>query len=211
MIAEARHSILDVDAIDAIRDGKRPDGDVYPTPRWAVEQILGALRLFPSRDHLQVLDPGAGSGAWGFTAAILLQCDVWGVERRDMAQPVNYDEWDADTDFLTWSSRSVYRGQPAVRFDLIVGNPPYSLAEAFIRHSRDLLAPGGQIVFLLRLAFLEGQARAKGLWTEFPPERVLVLPKRPSFSANGKTDAIAYAAFYWRDGFRGSPALGWLS
>lgn len=202
---EGAEVITDLAAISTIIAGKRPEADVYPTPDWAVEKILGAA-LFPPREGwIRILDPGAGSGVWGAIASNrLLKTDVWGVELRNLEQPAEFDSWIACRDFLDWTP--LYN----TRFDLVIGNPPYSLAEEFIRHSFDLLAPGGQIVFLLRLAFLEGQARAKGLWTEHPPERVLVLPKRPSFSGNGKTDAIAYAAFYWRDGFRGSPALGWL-
>lgn len=195
----------DLDAIDSIIAGKRPEGDVYPTPEWAVDAILREIRLPVVPRDLAVLDPGAGNGVWGTTAANLLDCYVQGVELRDVEPSPGFAVWKGHTDFLTWMPI------PPVRFHLVVGNPPYSLAEEFIRHSFELLAPGGQIVFLLRLAFLEGQARAKGLWTEFPPERVLVMPKRPSFSGNGKTDAIAYAAFYWRQGFRGAPALGWLS
>lgn len=204
MIAEARQFALDTLAIDAIRNGERPANDVYPTPEWAVDAILGQIQLPPYR-FLRVLDPGAGSGVWGSLASDLLHgCQVSGCDIRDLPHPPGFQVFYAPMDYLT-ESAALGSG-----FDLIVGNPPYSLAEPFIRKSLELLAPGGQVVFLLRLAFLEGQAMAAGLWTEYPPERVLVMPKRPSFSGNGKTDAIAYAAFYWRQGWRGTTALGWL-
>lgn len=210
MIAEARPTLpTDLAAIDTIIAGKRPEADVYPTPNWAVEQILNAALLSPYH-RLRILDPGAGSGVWGAIASSTIRSEVWGVELRDLGEPLaEFDQWFGGTDYLKWLPSSDLFGNER-RFDLIIGNPPYSLAEEFIRHSFDLLAPGGQVIFLLRLAFLEGQARAKGLWVECQPERVLVLPKRPSFSGNGKTDAVAYAAFYWRQGFKGTPALGWL-
>lgn len=209
MNAEMLSLPTDLAAIDSIIAGKRPEADVYPTPSWAVEAILNATLLQPYH-KLRILDPGAGSGVWGAIASTTIRSEVWGVELRPLEPLAEFDEWAGDTNYLTWWPASDEWGNE-VRFDLVVGNPPYSLAEEFIRHSFELLHPGGQVIFLLRLAFLGGQKRAKHLWSEFPPERVLVLPKRPSFSGNGKTDQIEYAAFYWRQGFKGAPALGWLS
>lgn len=91
----------------------------------------------------------------------------------------------------------------------MIGNPPYRLAEEAVRWGLTHLRFGGAVVMLLRLAFLEGQARGRGLWREFPPSRVRVLTRRPSFTGNGKTDATAYAIFEWA----GSPkatTLDWL-
>lgn len=203
MIAEASPLVLpsDLDAIATIREGKRPDGDVYPTPQDVALAVIKAGLYTPCWSPRRILDPGAGNGVWGASAAAYFRSVIWGVEQRPLIPSGEFDHWHT-ANFLVWETD--------VRFDLVVGNPPYSLAEPFVRRSRELLAPGGQIVFLLQLSFLGGQKRAKGLWTEFPPERVLVLPKRPSFSANGKTDRIEYAAFYWREGFRGTPTLGWL-
>ena len=90
----------------------------------------------------------------------------------------------------------------------IVGNPPYSHAEAHIRHALAVVRPGGTVAFLLRLAMLEGQKRA-AFWREFPPVAVHVLSKRPSFTGGG-TDSAAYAVFQWRRGFCGTPTLGWI-
>jgi len=94
-------------------------------------------------------------------------------------------------------------------FELIIGNPPYSLAEEHVRLCLGLLAPGGQLTFLLRLAFLESQSRRK-LWKEHPPAQVDVFHSRPSFTSNGKTDSAAYAVFTWISGYSEQPRLGWL-
>ncbi len=101
--------------------------------------------------------------------------------------------------------------------DLIVSNPPFSEALAFIEHGLSLIAreppkmkvfrtiksgmaqettpvPIAMAAFLLRLNFLEGQARAA--FHRAHPAHVLVLPRRPSFTGGG-TDATGYAWMLW--------------
>jgi len=72
------------------------------------------------------------------------------------------------------------------------------------------LEPKGHIFFLLRLAMLESQRRARGLWQEHRPKKVYVLGRRPSFTGNGKTDATAYALYLWQKGWQGETTLDWL-
>ena len=95
------------------------------------------------------------------------------------------------------------------RYDLVMGNPPYGKAQDFVQRSLELLAPGGVLVQLLRLSFLEGQKRA-AWWKTTPLERVLVCSKRPSFTTDGGTDACAYGIFYWRQGHVGPWTGGWI-
>lgn len=77
---------------------------------------------------------------------------------------------------------------------------PVADAEAFVRKSLADTMPGGYVLFLLRLAFLEGQDRCKDLWKAHCPLQVSTLGKRPSYTGNGKTDATAYATFLWQAG-----------
>jgi len=74
----------------------------------------------------------------------------------------------------------------------IIGNPPYSHAEAHVRHALTL-AP--RCAFLLRLAFLESMKRVD-FWRDHQPSEVYVLAKRPSFTGGG-TDGAAYGWFVW--------------
>ena len=71
----------------------------------------------------------------------------------------------------------------------------------------------GYIFFLLRLAFLESKKRIP-LYNDFPPKRVYVLQRRPSFfSTRGSSrtvDATAYAMFLWQKGWSGKTELDWL-
>lgn len=87
------------------------------------------------------------------------------------------------------------------KFDLIATNPPFNLAEGFIRKSIGMLNDGGVMMMLLRLNFLGGQKR-KALFDEFMPDYVLVHRKRICFNTNMKylkrqTDSIEYAHFVW--------------
>jgi hypothetical protein len=77
-------------------------------------------------------------------------------------------------------------------------NPPYSQAKAFVQRAISEAAPNrGTVAALLRLAFMEGQARAE--FHKWNPSDVFVLKKRPSF-AGGRTDSCAYAWFVWGPG-----------
>jgi hypothetical protein len=81
-----------------------------------------------------------------------------------------------------------------------------------VTHALQLLRPGGQLLFLLRLAFLESQGRYQRLYSGgLKPVRVWSLVERPSFTGNGKTDATTYALFLWQKGWREGCTLDWLS
>jgi hypothetical protein len=184
--------------------------DHYPTP---ISVCRAALDLLPPMfTPYEALDPGAGTGVWG---RVLRErqggCWIDGVEvDRSHQWPNAYDSWH-QADFLTWDGSAANMGSTWMApYDLVFGNPPYKYAEAFVRRALALTKSGGYVLFLLRLAFLEGQARGAGLWQEAPPERVAVCSARPSFTGNGKTDATAYAIYLWRKGRKVEPALTWL-
>lgn len=183
----------------------RVEFDLYPTPQGLCN---AALSLIPTDfEYFWVLDPGAGGGEWAKAAYERKRNRNYiGVELRDAPAPWWFDVWLPKTDFLTWDGAAWGN----YRYDLVVGNPPYEHAEAFIRKSLSLTRPGGYVLFLLRLAFLESQSRGAGLWRECPPKRVAVCSKRPSFTGNGKTDATAYAVYLWQKGWQGSTSLSWL-
>jgi hypothetical protein len=83
-------------------------------------------------------------------------------------------------------------GELDERFDLDIGNPPFSLAEQFLDRARQL---ADVVVLLERLSFLGSDSRAHR-WHGYTPD-VYVLPNRPSFTNDGKTDSADYAWFVW--------------
>ena len=178
--------------------------DFYPTP---VDVCKATLKnyLISYYDDMVVLDAGCGEGVWGqalhktFPYAISIGID-------DRAVNDEYYDTVLKGDYRDFN----FGGE---QFDLVMGNPPYKFAEEFIRKSITVLRDNGQILFLLRLAFLESQKRLNGLWKEFPPTYVHVLGKRPSFmgDVSRKTDSDAYAIFDWRFGVeKKSPEIDWL-
>lgn len=179
--------------------------DHYPTDPAVA---LAALRLLPHDlgrrhpDHTPpfIVDPGAGSGVYGAAARqIWPDAEISGCDIRDLPQPAAYDQWIPRWDFVT---QAVGGGA-----NLVMGNPPYKFAEEFIRKGFRFLTDGGYINFLLRLSFLEGQKRARGLWKDFPLQSVHVLAARPSFTGDGRTDATAYAIFILQKGWTGTTTL----
>lgn len=94
----------------------------------------------------------------------------------------------------------------AVNIDdaIVIGNPPYNQADQFILkwlpHCR-------LIIFLLRLNFLGGKKRYDNLWSKYPASYIWVLPRRPSFTPDGRTDSIEYAIFVWERNHSGSTEL----
>lgn len=81
------------------------------------------------------------------------------------------------------------------KFDIIIGNPPYSYAKEFIEKCFELQSKNGVIIMLLRTAFLESKKRYE-FWKQHPLTELYVLSKRPSFTGKG-TDATSYSWFVW--------------
>lgn len=165
--------------------------DVYATPSWTVRRLLESpLAQLPSGIWL---DAGAGDGAI-IKAVRGVRTDVTfaAVEirascRRALAR-LGLRHLDI-ADLLRMRSEDALGYRPVV----VIGNPPYEHAMAFVVASR-LVAPYAWIVFLLRLPFASSYDRAEFMIAN-PPD-VLVLPDRPSF-ANEGTDNTDYAWFIW--------------
>jgi hypothetical protein len=182
---------------------ERDPHDFYPTP---IELCRAALDLIPeSRSSIFVLDPGAGKGPWGqVIKEINPYSHLTGVELQDDPKPDAYDFWYNNQDFLDFNLRLIDK------YDLIIGNPPYKLAEEFIKQSYGMLSNGGKMLFLLRLAFLESKARYFGIWSTIRPSKVWICSRRPSFTGDRKTDATAYAIYEWVKAPYSGTAMDWL-
>ena len=155
--------------------------DRYYTPPALAQQLVATLGILPGD---VVLDPSAGGGAF-------LQCldpalhTLHAVDIDPHAPVFDQQVHGAlCDDFLRYTGGA----------DWIIGNPPYKHAESHLRHALGLARVG--CAFLFRLSFLESRKRA-ALWKEHPPTVVHVLTRRPSFTADGRTDSAAYAWYVW--------------
>ncbi len=168
------------------RGGKRTPSDFYPTPRWCVRRLLEGAELPGGR----WLEPCVGHGAVvAATAGARSDVHWTGVDVQPefadhvagLGVPVDFHV----SDFISWKPSAERE------FDVVITNPPYSIAQGVIERSFEL-AP--VVVMLLRLNYLASGGRA-AFMRQYPPD-VFVLPNRPSFSGRG-TDSIEYAWFVW--------------
>lgn len=130
----------------------RRQSDLYPTPPEVTVALLRFLN-FPS--GVSVWEPAAGDGDM---ADVISQ----------YAFPVYVTDIRDGTDFL----QSCIDGA-----DWIITNPPFSLAEEFIRHAAELNKP---FAMLLKAQYWHAAKRVP-LFEELPPSYILPLTWRPDF------------------------------
>jgi hypothetical protein len=175
------------------RGGIRSEADNYSTPLWAVKRLLDVYRPPPGPGVW--LEPAAGDG--NIIRAVnevvpsvkWLACELREECRPALAQAVGDPRRVIITDYIT-APPQIPEGK---RIEVVITNPPYRLAHEFIAQSFGLAE---EVVMLLRLNYLGSDHRAEFL-RHYPPD-VFVLPNRPSFKGNGKTDSPEYAWFVFR-------------
>ncbi len=155
------------------RGAVRREQDHYETPTWLTEAIIPILRLYnPSR----ILEPAAGGGA--IVRVLQRSFPDAAIDSGDIA---------TGQDFLVHDYSPTY--------DLIITNPPYSLALEFIQRGLELRrTDDAAVCMLLRLNFLGSQSRA--VWLRRHTPSVHVSPRCPSFTGDG-TDATEYCWAVW--------------
>lgn len=154
-------------------DVRRAD-DHYVTPAWCVDALWPKLGAYDT-----CLDPCAGEGkillALQERASSPTYRGIEIDEERAVLCATQNGFGCVHDDALDVAWHTPVFEKP---YDLIVTNPPYSLALAFLQKA--IVSGAREIAMLLRLNFLSSGKRAK-FWREHPCD-VLVLPKRPSFA-----------------------------
>ena len=139
--------------------------DFYATPPWCYENLNIDWAKFK-----QAHEPCRGDGRIQFF--LEEECKI----------PCTYSEINEGKDFFEWSECT----------DLILTNPPFSIAQPFIEHS---LSYCSTCIMLLRINYLGSISRHEW-WKKHTPVALHVLSKRPSFTGTG-TDATDYAWYVW--------------
>lgn len=168
--------------------------DFYVTPISQVELFLKEfMKVEPLEKEMKILDPCAGGDEhhpMSYPVA-LEQAGFTNIRTVDIRGNSRADE---QMDYLETSLHEKY--------PLIISNPPFMIADQFIKKGLEDCEESGFVVMLLRLNFLGGVARKNGLWdTLGQPKWIFVHHKRMSFTPDGKTDSIEYAHFVWQKGY----------
>ena len=172
-----RHGVrAGVSGYRAKPSGENPH-DFFPTPPGVTKAFIEAC---PLPDGLWC-EPAVGEG---HIIEAVGPREAWATfDIRPVVQPALSSHHE-QVDFLTLPDERL--------FDVIITNPPFYLAEEFVRKA---LRCATHVAMLLRLAFLESRKR-EDFHKEHPSD-VYVLSRRPSFTANGATDSCAYGWFVW--------------
>lgn len=176
--------------------GQRRKSDFYETPYSMTRAILDRL---PMERYRVVLEPACGNGA------ILHEL------RLHPHKPPHVHAFDLclgkeKKDFLTSTTQA----------DLIITNPPYSLAREFILKAKELA--NHNIAFLLPLSYLHGKQRFEEIWKDkvFPLKEVHVFTRYPLLGdplredGQYRTGMMVYAWFVWEKSYSGDPRISWI-
>jgi hypothetical protein len=191
------------------QEDERRVADFYPTPDLLALACCKAVReIYPHVLH--AMEPSAGSGAFvrgintTWPAATIAAVEQRGEEVQALR--------DAGADSISTCTLEVYLQEYPIRLPiLVIGNPPYSLAQEHIMLLLDYLPPDSTIAFLLKLGFLGTKTRADLLWKQGQCKYVWPILGRPSFvkSDRASSDVNEYALFIWEVGYTGPTFVRW--
>ena len=180
----------------AQRSEPRDSLDDFPTPPWATRALLNHVISAPF-DTLSCLEPACGAGHM----AKVLSERFTSVTARDVSD-YGYGEVQ---DFLHSTENE--------KFDWIITNPPFKLAERFIEKALRQANMG--VACLVRTTFIESVGRFNRLYSQTPPsifaqfvERVPMVKGR--LDKNAST-ATGYCWLVWEaDDVSVNPKLVWI-
>lgn len=179
-------------------DEERANNDYYATDPKALELLLEREGFFP-----YVWECACGEGH----LSEVLKAHGYKVKSSDIVDRGYHDT--KIIDFLKLQKSDIDHDYSRD----IITNPPYKYAKEFVEKALEISIESTKIAMLLKLTFLEGQARKK-LFETSPPKKIYVFSKRIECGKNGVftgTSAVAYAWFIWEKGYSGKPVIeGWI-
>lgn len=187
----------------------RVENDYYATPFNATEALLNALN--ESGETLSsdtILEPSAGEG---HIVKVLKDFYPYNeIVANDIAYRGSRLGIDVNggIDFLNY--------EPHRKFDTIITNPPFALAQEFIEKA--LTLTNRRVIMFAKIQLLEGDKRRK-MFDNSPLKYVYVFSKRVNPLRNGEaTDengkpwasTMCFAWFVWKKDYEGEPIIRWI-
>ena len=174
-----------------------------PDPVYVVDRpsLRPAGRLCNQKEPVYVLEPGSHDGpflkafrkAWTGRAPLCLT----GVDLID--EPKEFDSDIAKYEKIDYLALTE-NDKKFLKSDVILGNPPFALAEEFVRTSMELVSENGVVAMLLQSGFL-GAIKRREFFKQFKPHEIHMLVPRVGFVREGKsngTDMREYVLALWR-------------
>lgn len=200
---KSMHVLKGTSLVGMSQTRERVENDFYATPRSATEAILNVVELKGS-----ISEPAAGEGH----ISVVLK------EKYPYSEIVSTDlvqreerfgvHIEGGVDFLTYDFGR--------RFDNIVTNPPFSIAQEFIE--RALQLANDKVVIFAKIQLLEGNKR-KEMFANAPLKYVYVFSKRVTPLRNGEeldekgkqwSSTMCFAWFVFEKKYEGEPIIRWI-
>jgi hypothetical protein len=171
---------------------ERHEKDFYETPAWVTSALLEHAAGICAAER--ILEPCAGNGAilhemqgrWGMRNSKYTAVEI----REEARDELEYHTDEVHiADFLTW--------QPTGEYDLIITNPPFSIAQQIMERCFEIADGKATFAMLLPLSFM-GADKRYDFWQKHTPSDLYVISHRPSFTGGSGTDNAVYGWFVWR-------------
>lgn len=170
--------------------GQRKKSDFYETP-YSISRHLLNREIFDT--NLTVCEPACGDGA-----IVNILKEKW-----DENKITSYD---IDKNFLNDSQQ----------YDYIITNPPFSIAQDFIKQAKKLAKI--KFAFLLPLSYLHGKKRHDEIYMDksYGLEKIYVFTRYPMLGdklrEDGKyrTGMMVYAWYIFTNDYSDSPTIEWI-
>ena len=178
----------------------RETDDFYATDPVALEKLIQAApHIFAGNKVIWECACGNGNlaqvlGRHGFpTFASDLKNRGYGFSNTDFLEQTNF-----------------------ISADIILTNPPYSLATEFAEHALEILPDGGLYIAFMNISYLTGKKRYERLYSRHTLREVYIFSGRIMCYRNNDRENFSgssFANFAWyvfQKGYTGNPTLYWL-